>query len=29
VAVGVRFEDVKDEDRALLQQMVKALAAKK
>ena len=29
VAVGVRFEEVKDEDRALLQQMVKALTAKK
>lgn len=29
VAVGVRFEDVKNEDRALLQLMVKALAPKK
>ncbi|HEY8210515.1 MAG TPA: TIGR02266 family protein [Myxococcaceae bacterium] len=29
VAIGVRFEEVSDEDRALLQQMVKALAAKK
>lgn len=28
-AIGVRFEEVKDADRALLQQMVKALAAKK
>jgi uncharacterized protein (TIGR02266 family) len=29
VAIGVRFEGVKDEDRVLLQQMVKALTAKK
>ena len=28
-AIGVRFEGVKEPDRALLQQMVKALAAKK
>src|SRR4051812_39034160 len=27
--IGVRFEEVKEPDRALLQQMVKALAAKK
>ncbi|HYV43450.1 MAG TPA: TIGR02266 family protein [Myxococcaceae bacterium] len=28
VAIGVRFEEVKDADRALLQQMVKALTSR-